>query len=106
VLARLRQVRVDGGNKNRREAQLSGGKSSNWNNCALANAKRHHSGKPKRILRRQRHESPRDRLPAAYGLTLAMPISVSSVRLSSICQLSVMRPFVILTRSVAMKAIA
>src|SRR5258707_10585516 len=36
-------------------------------------------------------------------LTLATPISCSSVRLSSMCQLSVMRPFSILTRSVAMK---
>src|SRR5882762_8930309 len=40
---------------------------------------------------------------ADYELTLATPISCSSVRLSSMCQLSVMRPFSILTRSVAMK---
>ena len=37
--------------------------------------------------------------------TLATPICVSSVRLSSICQLSVMRPFVTFSRSVAMKSI-
>jgi hypothetical protein len=38
--------------------------------------------------------------------TLATPICVSSVRLSSIWQLSVMRPFVTFSRSVAMKSIA
>src|SRR6202158_2394143 len=44
-----------------------------------------------------------DLLLAVHMSTLATPISCSSVRLSSMCQLSVMRPFSILTRSVAMK---
>src|SRR5258706_15397655 len=38
-----------------------------------------------------------DLLLASHEPTLAMPISCSSVRLSSMCQLSVMRPFWILT---------
>ncbi len=38
-----------------------------------------------------------------YGSTWAMPICVSSVRLSSICQLSEIRPFSTFTRSVAMR---
>src|SRR5258708_28029080 len=46
-----------------------------------------------------------DLLFVSHEPTLATPISCSSVRLSSMCQLSVMRPFWILTRSVAMKGI-
>jgi hypothetical protein len=42
---------------------------------------------------------------AGHKSTLATPISCSSARLSSMCQLSVMRPFSILMRSVAMKGI-
>jgi addiction module HigA family antidote len=42
----------------------------------------------------------------AQKSTLAMPICWSSAKLSSMCQLSVMRPFSALTRSVAMKAMA
>ena len=43
---------------------------------------------------------------AVHEATLATPICWSSVRLSSICQLSVMRPFSTLTRSVAMNEMA
>ncbi len=55
----------------------------------------------------QSKQAPAIGLRAASGSdhwsTFAMPIWVSSARLSSICQLSVMRPPVILSRSVATK---